>query len=113
MFEGKHVARKILRATLLFAEIVASVWAVDFGLSMMSAASDLFLVGGFGLLFLVGAFWFYKYEHMKHRRLREGGIEKSDHITQWKVRDLGDSCGDTLRDRMRHPHWPWKRRDQG
>lgn len=111
--EGKHLARRILRATLLFAEIVASIWAVDFGLSLMSEASDLFLIGGFGLLFLVGAFWFYKYEVMKHRRHKEGGIEKSEQITRWKVRDLGDTLSDTLRDRMRDPHWPWKRRDQG
>ncbi len=111
--EGKNLARRILRTTLLFAEIVASIWAVDFGLSLMSEASDLFLIGGFGLLFLVGAFWFYKYEVMKHRRQKEGGIEKSEQITHWKVRDLGDTLGDTLRDRMRHPNWPWKRRDQG
>jgi hypothetical protein len=113
MMETKRLMRKILRATLLFVEIVASVWAVDFGLSMMSAASDLFLIGGFGLLFLVGAFWFYKYEHMKHRRMKEGGIEKSEDITHWKVRDVGDTFGHTLRDRLRDPHWPWKRRDQG
>lgn len=113
MMEGKHLARKILGATLLFAEIVASVWAIDFGLSLMSEASDLFLVGGFGLLFLVGAFWWYKFQHMKHRRQQQGGMQKRDDITQWKVSDLGDTLGHTLRDRMRDPHWPWKRRDQG
>ncbi len=67
-FPGSDGMKKLLSAALLFLEIAASIWAMDFAFSFMNEPSDIFFWGGLGLLFLVGAFWYYRIQVFRHRR---------------------------------------------
>ena len=48
--------KKILRAALLLAEIIASVWAVDLAFSLISDPSTWLLIAGIWLFFWSGLF---------------------------------------------------------
>ena len=65
--------KKVLGAALLFLEIAASIWAMDFAFSFMNEPSDIFFWGGLGLLFLVGAFWYYRIQVLQApKKSRQG-----------------------------------------
>jgi len=73
--------KQILGAALLLAEIIASVWAVDLAFSLISDPSTVLLIAGIWLLFLVGAFWYYRLLVIKHRREKrqqKGGDEANE-----------------------------------
>ena len=111
--------KQILRAALLLAEIIASVWAVDLAFSLISDPSTGLLIAGIWLLFLVGAFWYYRLLVAKHRReerLRKGGDDASEThegSTIGKLEHFASDLGGDLGRRMRNANWPGKRRDQG
>jgi len=111
--------KQILRAALLLAEIIASVWAVDLAFSLIDDPSTGLLIAGIWLLFLVGAFWYYRMLVMKHRRdkrLQQGGEDASERdggSTRGKVEHFFSSVSGDVERRMRNAHWPGKRGDQG
>jgi len=111
--------KEILRAALLLAEIIASVWAVDLAFSLISDPSTWLLIAGIWLLFLVGAFWYYRLLVMKHRReerQRKGGddaTEANGGSTSGKVEHFVSGIGGVVERRLRDAHWPGKRGDQG
>jgi hypothetical protein len=100
--------KKVGGAALLFLEIAASIWAMDFAFSFMNEPSDIFFWGGLGLLFLVGAFWYYRIQVFRHRKDKERGGENEEGVAT-KITRLEHTIGDDLRGRMRDAHWPWKR----
>ena len=107
--------KRILNTGLLFLEIVASIWAMDFAFSFMNEPSDFFFWGGLGLLFLVGAFWYYRIQVYRHHRDKdkERRADKHEEGMATKISKLGHTLDDDLRERMREPNWPWKRGNQG
>ena len=110
--------KQILGAALLLAEIIASIWAVDLAFSLISDPSTWLLLGGIWLLFLVGAFWYYRLQVAKHRReeRRKGGNdagEANESSTLGKVEHYFGGLGGDVERRLRDAHWPGKRRDQG
>jgi hypothetical protein len=104
--------KKIIGAGLLFLEIAASIWAMDFAFSFMNEPSDFFFWGGLGLLFLVGAFWYYRIQVFRHRKDQERGANKHEDGMATEISKLGHTLGGDLRDRMRNSNWPWKRGNQ-
>lgn len=110
--------KRILRAALLLAEIIASVWAVDLAFSLISDPSTWLLITGIWLLFLVGAFWYYRLQVFKHRRDQqqpEGGddaAETSGISTLGKLEQFVGGVGRDVGRRVRHADWPGKRGDQ-
>lgn len=110
--------KQILGAALLLAEIIASVWAVDLGFSLISDPSTGLLIAGIWLLFLVGAFWYYRLLVAKHRReerQRKGGddaSETNEGPRLGKLEHFISDVGGDLGRRMRDTHWPGKRGDQ-
>ena len=116
---GRRSMKQILRAALLLAEIIASVWAVDLAFSLISDPSTWLLIAGIWLLFLVGAFWYYRLLVVKHRReeqRRLGGKDASESNqgpTLGKLEHFVGGVGDVVERRLRHAHWPGKRGDQG
>src|ERR1700688_4891112 len=111
--------KQILRAALLLAEIIASVWAVDLAFSLISDPSTGLLIAGIWLLFLVGAFWYYRLLVMKHRReerQRKGGDdagETDEGSTVGKLEHFIGGLRSVVGRRVRDTHWPGKRGDQG
>jgi hypothetical protein len=111
--------KKILSAALLLAEIIASVWAVDLAFSLIDDPSTGLLIAGIWLLFLVGAFWYYRLLVMKHRkdkRQQEGGEharEMDGGSTRGKLEHLFSNISGDVERRVRNAHWPGKRGDQG
>ncbi len=111
--------KQILRAALLLAEIIASVWAVDLAFSLISDPSTGLLIAGIWLLFLVGAFWYYRLlvgKHRREERLRKGGEdagEKDEVSTVGKVEHFLGGLGSHVERRLRNANWPGKRGDQG
>ena len=107
--------KKLLSAALLFLEIAASIWAMDFAFSFMNEPSDIFFWGGLGLLFLVGAFWYYRIQVFRHRRNqdKERGAENHEEGVATEITKFGHTLGDDFRGRMRDANWPWKRGNQG
>jgi hypothetical protein len=109
--------KQILRAALLLAEIIASVWAVDLAFSLINDPSTILLIGGIWLLFLVGAFWYYRLRVAKHRREvnKDGGTDadKADEISTFgKVEHFLGGLGGDLERRLRNTYRPGKRGDQ-
>jgi len=111
--------KQILRAALLLAEIIASVWAVDLAFSLISDPSTWLLIAGIWLLFLVGAFWYYRLLVAKHRReklLGKGGEdagETEEGTTHGKLEHFIGGLGSVVERRLRNTNWPGKRGDQG
>jgi hypothetical protein len=111
--------KQILRAALLLAEIIASVWALDLAFSLISDPSTWLLIAGVWLLFLVGAFWYYRVLVVKHRReerRRKGGddaTETSEGSALGKLEHFAGGIGGVVERRLRDAHWPGKRGDQG
>jgi hypothetical protein len=105
--------KKFLSILLLFIEIMASIWAMDFAFSFMNEPSDIFFWGGLGLLFLVAAFWYYRFQVFRHRKNAEKVPENHDEKLGAEISKFGHSVGDSVRDRMRDSNWPWKRGHQG
>ncbi len=68
--------KRLIAAALLLIEIAASIWAMDFAFSFMNEPSDIFFWGGLGLLFLVGAFWYYRFQVFRHRKDKEKENER-------------------------------------
>src|ERR1700722_8191925 len=108
--------KRILAAALLFLEIAASIWAMDFAFSFMNEPSDIFFWGGLGLLFLVGAFWYYRFQVFRHRKDKQRGTENHeeratevDTEISTEISKFGRTLSGDFRDRMRDAHWPWKR----
>lgn len=110
--------KQILRAALLLAEIIASIWAVDLAFSLINDPSTWLLTAGIWLLFLVGAFWYYRLLVVKHRkeeRLRKGGNdagEPNPRATFGRLEHFIGGVGDDVQRRLRDTHWPGKRGDQ-
>jgi hypothetical protein len=106
--------KRIAAAALLFLEIAASIWAMDFAFTFMNEPSDIFFWGGLGLLFLVGAFWYYRVQVFRHRKLeaKERGAEHHEEAVATEITKFGHTLGGDLRDRVRDSHWPWKRGNQ-
>src|SRR5579872_3948039 len=108
--------KKILGAALLLAEIMASVWAVDLAFSLINDPSTWLLIAGIWLLFLVGAFWYYRLLVMKHRkekRQTQGGEDAGDtngSSTFGKLEHLVGDVSDRVGRRVRDANWPGKRR---
>jgi hypothetical protein len=107
--------KQILRAAVFLAEIIASVWAVDLAFSLISDPSTGLLIAGIWLLFLVGAFWYYRIQVMKHRKekARTEGGDPSEANMDTSFGRLEQSIGGAFKRRMRDAHWPGKRGDQG
>jgi hypothetical protein len=111
--------KKILGAALLRAEIIASVWAVDLAFSLINDPSTVLLLGGVWLLFLVGAFWYYRLQVARNRRehdRKHGGdnaSETNEGSALGKVEHFVGGIGGDVERRLRDAHWPGKRRDQG
>jgi ABC-type nickel/cobalt efflux system permease component RcnA len=111
--------KQILRAALLLAEIIASVWAVDLAFSLISDPSTWLLIAGIWLLFLVGAFWYYRLLVAKHRRDKgrtkgeDNADETNEGSTHGKLEHFIGGLGSTVERRLRNANWPGKRRDQG
>jgi hypothetical protein len=111
--------KQILRGALLLAEIIASVWALDLAFSLISDPSNWLLLAGIWLLFLVGAFWYYRLLVAKHRReerRRKGGDdagETNEGSTLGKLEHFVGGVGGAVERRLRDAHWPGKRGDQG
>jgi hypothetical protein len=101
--------KRILLAALLFIEIAASIWAVDFAFAFMNEPSDIFFWGGLGLLFLVGAFWYYRIQVYRHR---QRGEEKHENGMATEISKLGHRLTGDIRERMRDANWTGKRGDQ-
>ncbi len=112
--EGSLVKR-LIAAALLFIEIAASIWAMDFAFSFMNEPSDIFFWGGLGLLFLVGAFWYYRFQVFRHRKdkEKERGAQNHEESVATEITKFGHTLGGDLRGRMRDANWPWKRGNQG
>jgi len=112
--EGSRVKR-LIAAALLFIEIAASIWAMDFAFSFMNEPSDIFFWGGLGLLFLVGAFWYYRFQVFRHRKdkEKERGAENHEESVATEITKFRHTLGGDLRGRMRDTNWPWKRGNQG
>jgi len=117
--DGSGTMKQILRAALLLAEIIASVWAVDLAFSLISDPSTWLLLGGIWLLFLVGAFWYYRFlvgKHRREERLRKGeddAGEKDESSTLGKLEHFFGGVGSVVERRLRNTNWPGKRGDQG
>jgi membrane protein implicated in regulation of membrane protease activity len=117
--DGSRTMKKILGAALLLAEIMASVWAVDLAFSLISDPSTWLLIAGIWLLFLVGAFWYYRLLVMKHRReerQKKGGDDASDSnesSTFGKLEHFVSDVSGSVGRRVRNANWPGKRGDQG
>jgi hypothetical protein len=111
--------KQILRAALLLAEIIASVWAVDLAFSLINDPSTVLLIAGIWLLFLVGAFWYYRLLVAKHRReerQKKGGDdagETNQGSTLGKLEQFVSHVGGGVGRRVRDANWPGKRGDQG
>jgi hypothetical protein len=111
--------KQILRAALLLAEIIASVWAVDLAFSLISDPSTWLLIAGIWLLFLVGAFWYYRMLVAKHRRderQKKGGVDagETDEVsTLGKLEHFIGGIGNVVERWLRNTHWTGKRGDQG
>jgi hypothetical protein len=111
--------KQILRAALLLAEIIASVWAVDLAFSLISDPSTGLLIAGIWLLFLVGAFWYYRLLVAKHRREKrqlKGGddTDETDEVSTFgKLEHFIGGLGSVVERRLRNTNWPGKRGDQG
>lgn len=104
--------KRIVRAALLFLEIAASIWAVDFAFAFMNKPSDIFFWGGLGLLFLVGAFWYYRIQVYRHGKGKARGEDQREEIIIKEIGKPGHSVTGDIRERMRDANWPWKRGDQ-
>ncbi len=106
--------KQILRAAFFVAEIIASIWALDLAFSLMSDASAGLVTAGIGLLFLVGAFWYYRLQVMKYRREKTGmeGGNPSETQVDSTLNKLEHFARGTFRGRMRDTHWPRKRGNQ-
>jgi hypothetical protein len=100
--------KQILRVALFVAEIIASVWALDLGFSLISDRTTGLLSAGIGLLFLVGAFWYYRIQVMKLRREHEGGNPSEANVDS-TLNKLEHFARGTFRGRMRDTDWPGKR----
>jgi hypothetical protein len=100
--------KPILRTALLVAEIVASFLAVDVGFSLVIDPSVELRAAGIGLLFLVGAFWYYRIQVMKQRREKEGGNPSEANVDS-ALNKLEHFARGTFRGRMRDTDWPGKR----
>jgi membrane protein implicated in regulation of membrane protease activity len=100
--------KQILRVALFVAEIVASVFAADVGFSLIVDPSTELRVAGIGLLFLAGAFWYYRIQVMKHRREHEGGSPSEANVDS-TLNKLEHFARGTFRGRMRDTDWPGKR----
>jgi hypothetical protein len=117
-FDGRQTMKRILRAALLLAEIIASVWAVDLAFSLISDPSTWLLITGIWLLFLVGAFWYYRLQVFKHRRDQqrqkggEDGAEPSGTSTLGKLEQFVGGVSRDVERRVRHADWTGKRGDQ-
>jgi hypothetical protein len=111
--------KQILRAALLLAEIIASVWAVDLAFSLISDPSTGLLIAGVWLLFLVGAFWYYRLLVAKHRReerKKKGDDDagETDEVSMLgKLEHFMGGVGSVVGRRLRNTNWPGKRGDQG
>ena len=111
--------KQILGAALLLAEIIASVWAVDLAFSLINDPSTVLLIAGIWLLFLVGAFWYYRLLVMKHRRKErqqkggDEGNETNENSPFSKLEHFAGGIRDDVGRRVRDAHWPGKRGDQG
>ena len=105
--------KRIIGTALLFLEIIASIWAMDFAFSFMNEPSDFFFWGGLGLLFLVGAFWYYRFQVYRHRKEKRGAEKDENEGMATEISKLGHTLGGDFRDRMRNSNWPWKRGNQG
>jgi hypothetical protein len=107
--------KQILRAALLLAEIIASVWAVDLAFSLISDPSTWLLIAGIWLLFLVGAFWYYRFQFFKHRKEARRGKD-GDNVAEIEVSPfskLDHIVDSSVGRRLRDANWPWKRGNQG
>jgi len=102
--------KPILRTALFVAEMIASVIAVDLAFSLIIDPGMGLRAGGIWLLFLVGAFWYYRIQVMKHRREKEGGNPSEANLDS-TLNKLEHFARGTFRGRMRDPHWPGKRGD--
>jgi hypothetical protein len=115
----RQTMKQILRAALLLAEVIASVWAIDLAFSLISDPSTVLLIAGIWLLFLVGAFWYYRIlvgKHRREERLRKEGDDAGgaeDGSTIGKVEHFIGGLGHVVERRMRNANWPGKRGDQG
>jgi membrane protein implicated in regulation of membrane protease activity len=100
--------KRILRGAIFAAEIVASVIGVDVGFSLIVDPSMELRMAGIGLLFLAGAFWYYRIQVMKHRREQEGGNSSEANVDS-ALNKLEHFARGTFRGRMRDTNWPGKR----
>jgi hypothetical protein len=109
--------KQILRAALLLAEIIASVWAIDLAFSLINDPSTILLIGGIWLLFLVGAFWYYRLQVAKRRRQdkKDGGtdVDRADEVSTFgKVEHFVGGLGGDLERRLRNAYRTGKRGNQ-
>lgn len=104
--------KRVLGGAIFVAEIIASVLAADVGFSLIIDPSVELRMAGIGLLFLVGAFWYYRIQVMTHRRAQEGGSPSEANVDS-TLNKLEHFARGTFRGRMRDSDWPRKRGDQG
>ena len=103
--------KQIVRTAAFVAEIIASVWALDLAFSLIGDPGTELRFAGAWLLFLVGAFWYYRIEVMKQRREKarmEGGNPSEANVDS-TLGKLEHFARGTFRGRMRDTHWPGKR----